>query len=592
MTVWYETDSRGYTIIKASQGSAFAEQRARFYAPGGSVFDLYFAWPNGSTVSFAIEDSDKRGMFINSYPNSTTGVVYIALETRYQVAGIYSPWAEQEKHTLTYPINKNDVTTPKVTSFSVSPTKTVNGYNFIGSTALQASIAGSAQCGASVSSYSFVVEGKTYSTAPYTSAVLTQGGWQTVTGTVTDSRGFTASVTQRIWVMAAMPSLDVTGGYLNEAISCNITPANKDAYSRLVLSRKVGSSYEDVKTVDVEPISESNRTEAVSLTGNELTGTYEKFPNTVDAPIRVRLLTYTDAYVTQIEENVKELTLKIPDNADTKPSITNISTVGSPALLNQSELYVKGKNGVKPTVTAGGKYKASIAKITWTVDGKTYDHGGASDFLTSFGTLAIKVTATDTRGFSNSATKNISVSDYTKPLLGAADGKSKIIIDRSTDGSIDYLYIAAKRNYTKLGGYNKSSMSFRAKPYKGEWGGSNTILAEGATSDVYDQRTGYELNKELSYTVEITLTDSLGEKDIFTGGVATEAVFMDRAGSRGSIAFGGHVQADNAFEVYQDAYFHGGVVMYDEQNTAYILKIENGNLTITPAPNTYRRTKQ
>jgi hypothetical protein len=387
------------------------------------------------TRSFILEDFPD---VIRKFPNTKT----IKIKFEHHGDTPFVGWRQLDSKTKDVDLVANDITRPEL-SMKVTGTPLSNSYNMIDITSLTPTFTPTTKLGASVKSYSFTVEGKSYTTAPYTSAVLTQGGWQTVTGTVTDSRGFTASVSERIWVMANMPSLDVTGGYLNEAISCYITPANKDAYSRLVLSRKVGSSYEDIMTVDVNTLS-SNATKAVTITGNDLTGTYEKFPNTVNVPVRVRLLTYTDAYATQIEENTKDITLKIPDNADTKPSITNIATVGSPTLLNQSELYVKGKNGVKPTVTAGGKYNASIAKITWTVDGKTYDHGKASDALTSFGTLPIVVTATDTRGFSNSATKNISVSDYTKPLLSAADGKSKIIIDRSADGDSDLFTLRPK----------------------------------------------------------------------------------------------------------------------------------------------------
>lgn len=557
-----DKDNKTHIRIYNDGPGLFKEQRFRLYAPNGAIWDKELSGGVSSlTWEFYIEDAPDK--FISPYPNQQKGSFNVALETRYTAAWVGSTdWREEEKQTVEYFIKNNSTTAPKVTSFSVSPTATNNGYNMVGVTALQASIGGSAQWGASVTSYKFTVEGKTYTTAPYTSAALTQGGWQTVTGTVEDSRGFTASVSKKIWVMANMPTLDVTGGYLNEAINCNITPANKDAYSRLVLYRKVGSSYEDIKTVDVGTKA-VNSTQVVTLTSGELAGTYEKYPDTINVPIRVKLLTYNDAYTTQIEENTKEITLKIPDNADTKPSITNIATLAVPTLLNQSELYVKGKNGVKPTVTAAGKYKANIAKITWTVNDKAYNHGETSDAITSFGTIPIVVTATDTRGITNSATKTISVNDYTKPLLSAVDGRNKIIIERRTEGNVDFLYIAAKRNYTKLNGDNKCSMSFRVKPYKGEWGSNNTIISEGTTSDAYDQSTGYELNKELTYTIEITLVDSLNEKDVFVGGVATEAVFMDRAGSRGSIAFGGHVTEDNAFEVYQNAYFRGGLVIDD-----------------------------
>jgi hypothetical protein len=149
-------------------------------------------------------------------------------------------------------------------------------------------------------------------------------------------------------------------------------------------------------------------------------------------------------------------------------------------------------------------------------------------------------------------------------------------------------------NYTKLGGYNKCAMNVRAKPYKGEWGAYNAILAEGTTSDTFNQRTEYKLSKEFSYTVEIMLIDSLGESDIFTSGIATEAVFMDRAGSRGSIAFGGHVQMDKAFEVYQGAFFHGGMAMTnfgDGGNTVYRIYVDESGYLKAEAINTYRRTK-
>ena len=588
MEVRAYTDSRNYTIIEAkvTESSVLQKLRVRVYNATQYCFDIYTE--GKETLSFAIEDEGKKEYFITPYPNSTTGYVRLELEINFLNTG----WVvdKDERYPLNYTINSNSVTKPTL-AMSIAPTELSNGHNMVGTTALTPTFSASAKLGASVRSYIFTVEGKSYSTAPYTSAVLTQGGWQTVTGTVTDSRGFTTTVSERIWVMSNMPSLSLSGNtYLDKGINCNITPANKDAYSRLVFVRKNGDTYTDFKTVDVGQ-KVSNHTQKIMFEAMELTGIYNEYPDTTEVPLTVRLLTYTDAYHTKIEESSQNITLTIPENEDTKPQITSIVTEGHPILLSDASLFVKSKNGVKVTAQGTGKYNADIASIKWKIADSEYDNGEPSALFSTYGMIPVIAYVTDTRGFTNTKISNISVYDYTKPLLTAVEGKSNIIVERekSQETNKDYLYIAVKRNYTKLNGYNKCVLRYRKKQYQKQWEDSYTeLLGRTQSIDIYDEITHVELAPDSTYTIELSLIDDLGETDTYTIGVATEAVYMDRSGTRNSIAFGGHVTENNAFEVYNAAYFRGGIFLDDlSTGTRYRVKIANGNLVVTEEKNTF-----
>ena len=87
-----------------------------------------------------------------------------------------------------------------VPSYSPSGTISITGNNLLSSTYVQGkstmsvSITGSTSYGASISSYSSVVDGKTYTGNSFTTGTLGSGSKSVVT-TITDSRGKTASVT-------------------------------------------------------------------------------------------------------------------------------------------------------------------------------------------------------------------------------------------------------------------------------------------------------------------------------------------------------------------------------------------------------------
>jgi hypothetical protein len=194
LDVRYYIDSQGRTIIEASTGFDPGDQRARVYAPDGYVFDLNFTWPDGGTVSFAIEDEDKSEHFIKVYPNGYSGSVAIALEVKYSAFGASTGWKEKEKYTLNYPINKNQYTAPSVDSFVFAPTEAVLGQQIYVKTkngVKVTELTSSAKLGASVTKTEWYVgDGSTrYEGAGATDRLLAYGTIPVV-AEVTDTRGF------------------------------------------------------------------------------------------------------------------------------------------------------------------------------------------------------------------------------------------------------------------------------------------------------------------------------------------------------------------------------------------------------------------
>ncbi len=614
VTVTKTSDGKTKVTVYNSGPGFFTEQRFRLYPPdynGNNHIDYELSGGGASlTWEFIMED-DYPDRFIKPYPNSASGSFSVAREVRYTASYIGSTsWAEDDKQTVAYTIGSNVKTAPKVT-MKLTSTEQLNGYNAVGVTALQAAFAGEAQLGASVSSYSLYVEGKSYG-APYKSDVLTQDGWLTVTGTVTDSRGFTASVSEKVWVIANMPSLNSVAGstkYLDGAINYDFTPPSDDAYSKLLIEILVGSAYQSITTLNLGQAS-GKIAGNYTFTAEQLKTIYERYPAAVTAPLRFTLLSYKDAYTTQLKEQYsKEISLEIPENTSTKPKISGIACEGAPTLFNKSDIYVKGKNGVKVTSAATGQYGASIAGIVWSVESETFDNGAASDYFNSFGDLTISVTATDSRGFTGVSSKTIKVYDYSKPYVAPVANAERIIVRRALeDGSAsdsgEYLLIEAGRRYTGIGGHNSCTLRYRKKVgAKGVWENYTEILATNASSNDYSEAIDAALDLQSIYYVEVSVIDGFGETDVVIFPIPTEKAYMDRSGTRNSMALGGHVTQDDAFEVYWRGYFYGGLVVEElngesaiiltstgDNPTKYMLTVDDdGTLSVSPAPQIFNR---
>ena len=117
---------------------------------------------------------------------------------------------------------------------------------------------------------------------------------------------------------------------------------------------------------------------------------------------------------TSIGVATKTFTVTVP--ATVLPSIDSITLAeGEQSGFN---VYVKTLSSVEATVTASGIYGSTISLITMQVEGALYTATSGvaeSVIFNTSGTLPVLITATDSRGYQVSETRNITVYDFFKP---------------------------------------------------------------------------------------------------------------------------------------------------------------------------------
>lgn len=376
-------------------------------------------------------------------------------------------------------------------------------------------------------------------------------------------------------------SLSCETTYFNGKMTYKYTPKNGRHFNRCNISLNLNGEYIAVKSINLGQQSTSQQTATVTLSESELAIIYNKLPNTAKGTLRFTLRTYVDSeYSEQKDKSTyKEITLNIPNDSTTKPSVSASLTPSHSLTGDFASLYVQGKSKVKATITASGKYGATITGQKMVVENKTYDSGDSltSGYISGKDTIAVKLTATDSRGFSQTITKNITVLAYSDPKVVPASGESSIICARcDANGNLSesgtYLKIKAKRSYSlcTINGVQKNFcyIRYRYKPDGGSYSSWTTILATTATSD--EVTTGALLANGLlltsSYVVQIGVVDTIGEPSAATIRIPTDKVYMHRAGSRRSLAIGKYVEDDNVVDIAQDitAIFRGDVQFMGE----------------------------
>lgn len=117
---------------------------------------------------------------------------------------------------------------------------------------------------------------------------------------------------------------------------------------------------------------------------------------------------------TSIGVATKTFTVTVP--ATVLPSIDSI--VLAEGERSGFNVYVKTLSSVEATVTASGIYGSTISLITMQVEGALYtaESGVAESVIfNTSGTLPVLITATDSRGYQVSETRNITVYDFFTP---------------------------------------------------------------------------------------------------------------------------------------------------------------------------------
>ena len=319
--------------------------------------------------------------------------------------------------------------------------------------------------------------------------------------------------------------------------------------------------------------------------------------------MKVEMFSYTDSTCKTQIGSADEKTVKatVPDNTDTKPSVSMSLSVVSDLASTFAGLYIQNLTKLKADISAGGMYGASIAKTQAYIGGTKFS--GTSSLITHTGEVTVTGEATDSRGYVGETEKVITVIPYARPALVPASGETGIVCVRCDAGgnysnSGTYLRIKAKRDYSPVtaGGVQKNFCEIRYRVNGGAW---TTILSRTAATDEVDTGaiSGVVSSVTSSYNVEVGVVDDVGNSSSTKFIIPTESVtFSLRNGGQGA-AFGEYSVVEKVLAIAADWELRvkgsvsgvapdgfglgGSAVHYDDLNNATKCgwwTIENGDL--------------
>lgn len=262
-----------------------------------------------------------------------------------------------------------------------------------------------------------------------------------------------------------------------------------------------------------------------------------------------------------------ERTYTVTNNEATRPSeaiaVAPVSALSAPF----NALYIQGRTQAKITHTASGKFGATINQYSSSVEGKAYSGETAtSDALQTPGVLTITGTATDSRGFSTTASKTVTVLAYNTPSVVRNGSTGRFVCARSTaDGTISEdgtaLYVECSKSFSSLAGNNKCTLRLRYAAEGGGWSSWITLLAESSGNDYAGVVPGVTLSVSVVYTIEIQAVDKLGESGSVGTRIPTSEMTFHLGENGKAVGIGRYASesGENRLDVAWNAYFEKGL---------------------------------
>lgn len=203
----------------------------------------------GTSTSYAIPTS-----WLNAIPNATSGTAKVTVTTYSGSTKIGS--AVSKNFTLTVPAS----VVPSISSVAVADTttnQTTFGNMVQNKSKPKLTITAAGSLGSTITAYKTVFEGKTYTGATPTTAVITKSGTASASITVTDSRGRTATTT-KTWTVVAYTAPKIIsfqgfrcladgtenyeGTYLNAAVNFSVSSVDEKNTASYTIEWKLQSA--------------------------------------------------------------------------------------------------------------------------------------------------------------------------------------------------------------------------------------------------------------------------------------------------------------------------------------------------------------
>lgn len=353
---------------------------------------------------------------------------------------------------------------------------------------------------------------------------------------------------------------------------CNVKWTPKSASFRYKLKFALGNwSY---TTDAIHP----NKTTAYTYTGYTLPLDVANQFTTKEGTMTVTLYSYLNSGASTQIGSADSDTFKVivPENEDTKPTISMsvipISTLKSP--LNS--LYIQGHSKVKASLGFNTKYNATVSASSITVEGVNYESPYESVILNQPGTVSVKATVKDSRGHYGTNYEEIDVLPYAKPYVRAKSNESDIVVARCDESANlsdtgTYLKIKAKAVWSSLTSngvkHNYAKIKFRYRKEGGTYSAWETILdCKTANSDevITPPLLNGGLDIKTNYQVQIIATDELYDSEPVTIPIPSEEVYMDRPVGGKAMGLGGYSTGKNILDVYWRTKARGGLSVFDD----------------------------
>ena len=204
----------------------------------------------GTSTSYAIPTS-----WLNAIPNATSGTAKVTVTTYSGSTKIGS--SVSKNFTVTVPSTVVPTISAVTLSEAVSGIATQFGGYVQNKSKLAVNITAAGAYSSTIKAYKTTIQGANYTAASFTSGFLTKSGTSTVTITVTDSRGRTASTTRSLTVIAYAPpkitsfqgyrclsngTENYEGTYLNAQVNFTISPVGDKNTKSYKLEYKLQSA--------------------------------------------------------------------------------------------------------------------------------------------------------------------------------------------------------------------------------------------------------------------------------------------------------------------------------------------------------------
>lgn len=290
-------------------------------------------------------------------------------------------------------------------------------------------------------------------------------------------------------------------------------------------------------------------------------------PNATSGTCKVYVDTYNGS--TKIGTKSVNLTAKVPDADWTKPKINSvtISPSGNPDWVGSR--YVKSKTKARVVTGTTGQAGATIKTCEVTIDGTKYTGTDiTSNAIRNSGTVSATVKVTDSRGYTNSTTQNISVEAYGKPYIANHSTQSKIICARCNDSGTlvsngTRLRLMLSKKWSALSG----SVNTALVQYQINSNGWVTASAHTTNaSDIALTVTNITLDLKQTYKVSIKITDKFGDTDTYQYNIPTEEVAFHLKEGGGGAAFGKYAEEEDTLEVNWDEHVLKGLTVDGNSN--------------------------